>query len=207
MMFSNYTISTFVTSNSVKLLSRIYTAIKLWTMKWTHYTICNYQQPVLFWSIIILTVFFFFFSSKQQELKNLPLITVVVLAKIQNFFHTLLFTFYWLYTRERCGLHQNRGERRGSNWERQERSDGGGTAWRVFFTRHEEGKGSPYYDDSLILFLLNMPQSKQLSMMYEYDPSNPIIIVIFLLSLCNLNPPQNSSAPPPLLMIYRASWL
>lgn len=44
-------------------------------------------------------------------------------------------------------------------------------------------------------------------MMYEYDPSNPIIIIISLLSLCNLNPPLNSSAPPPLLMICRVLFL
>lgn len=179
-------------------------------MKWTHYTICNYQQPVLFWSIIILTVFLFYYFFKQTTRTQEPS-PHYCSSTGQNsklFSHPFIHLLLIVHTREMWVASESRRKKGFQfHWERQERSDGGGTAWRVFFTRHEEGKGSPYYDDSSILFLLNMPQSKQLSMMYEYDPSNPIIIVVFLLSLCNLNPPLNSSAPPPLLMIYRASWL
>lgn len=171
---------------------------------------CNYQQPVLFWSIIILTVCFFYYFLKQTTRTQGPSPQYCSSSTVQNskLFSHPLFTFYWLYTRERCGLHQNRGERRLLIPLREARKKWWwGDCLEGFFhqTRGREG-------ESLLWWFFDPFPSKYASKQatkydawiwsIQSDHNN-----IFLLSLCNLNPPLNSSAPPPLLMIYWASWL
>lgn len=83
---------------------------ELWSEPIILYAIIN-NQSYLKYNYPHSFFIFYFFKQTTRTQEPSPHYCTSTGQNSKLFSHPL-FTFYWLYTRERCGLHQNRGERR-----------------------------------------------------------------------------------------------